>query len=280
MPELPEVETVRRGLAPVMEGRILFDARLRRSGLRRPFPEGFRARTVGRRIVDVDRRAKYLLIRLDDEGVIIIHLGMSGRMLIQAMPPDPPEKHDHVVFVLDDGRAVVFNDARRFGLMDLTTARDLAAHPDLRDLGPEPIGNAFSGEVLAERVGSRRAAIKVVLLDQNIVAGLGNIYVSESLFQAGIAPDRPAASLSPEEFGRLAEAARDVIARAIAAGGSTLRDHRTVDGDLGYFQHSFAVYGREGEACPGCDCDRVRGGGIRRAVQAGRSTYFCPERQR
>jgi len=280
MPELPEVETVRLGLAPVMEGRILVDPRVYRRDLRRPFPAEFRARIIGRRVLSVDRRAKYLLIRLDDDGVIIVHLGMSGRMLIQVTPPDPPGKHDHVVLVLDDGRAVVFNDPRRFGLMDLTTARDLPDHPDLRDLGPEPIGNAFSGALLAERVGSRRSAIKVVLLDQNVVAGLGNIYASESLFQAGIAPDRPAASLSPGEFARLADAARDVIARAIAAGGSTLRDHRTVDGDLGYFQHSFAVYGREGEACPGCDCDPDRDGGIRRAVQGGRSTYFCPRRQR
>lgn len=280
MPELPEVETVRRGLAPVMEGRVLADLRLNRSGLRRPFPTNLRSAVVGRRVLSVDRRAKYLLIRLNDGRVILIHLGMSGRLSIRETAPEPPGKHDHAVITLDDGRAVVFNDARRFGVMDLVPADTLADHPDLRDLGPEPIGNEFSGELLAGRIGSKRSAIKVVLLDQTVVAGLGNIYVSESLFLAGVAPDRPASSLSPEEFRRLAEAIRDVIARAIAAGGSTLRDHRTVDGDLGYFQHQFAVYGREGEPCPGCDCDVSATGGVRRVVQGGRSTFFCPRRQR
>lgn len=282
MPELPEVETVRRGLAPSLEGRVLVRVELRRPNLRIPFPPGFCDRLTGRRVVALRRRAKYLLVHLDDGCVLIIHLGMSGRMLIDAGPPESlpvPGKHDHVLFETDAGVRVVFNDARRFGLMDLTDEGSLESHPMLRVLGPEPLGNGFSGPVLAERLAGRGSPIKTVLLDQAVVAGLGNIYVCESLFAAAIDPARPAAGVTAAEADRLAAAIRDVLERAIAAGGSSLKDYRQASGELGYFQHQFAVYGREGEGCPGCTCSPARDGGIRRMVQAGRSTFFCPKRQ-
>lgn len=282
MPELPEVETVRRGLAPHLEGRVLARVELRRPNLRIPFPPGFCDRLTGRRVAALRRRAKYLLVHLDDGGVLIIHLGMSGRMLIDAGPSESvpvPGKHDHVLFETDAGARVVFNDARRFGLMDLTDEAGMDAHPMLRVLGPEPLGNGFSGPVLAERLAGRGSPVKTVLLDQAVVAGLGNIYVCESLFFAGIDPARPAASLTMAEADRLAAAIRDVLERAIAAGGSSLKDYRQASGELGYFQHQFAVYGREGEGCPGCICAAAPGGGVRRMVQAGRSTFFCPRRQ-
>ncbi|AWK87884.1 bifunctional DNA-formamidopyrimidine glycosylase/DNA-(apurinic or apyrimidinic site) lyase [Azospirillum thermophilum] len=280
MPELPEVETVCRGLAPHLEGRLLVRVEQRRPNLRTPFPADFVARLTGRRVESVRRRAKYILIRLDDGCVLLAHLGMSGRMIITPQRPESYGTHDHVVFETDAGTVVTFNDARRFGLMDLTTAETLADHPMLRALGPEPLGNEFSGPVLAERLAGKMTPIKAALLDQSVVAGLGNIYVSEALFQAGIDPTRLAATVTGEEADRLAAAIRDVLARAIAAGGSSLRDYRQASGELGYFQHQFSVYDREGQPCPGCDCDVARTGGIRRIVQAGRSTFYCASRQR
>jgi formamidopyrimidine-DNA glycosylase len=207
---------------------------------------------------------------------VLIHLGMSGRMLIGRQDSRPPAPHDHVLFDLEDGVRVVFHDPRRFGLMDIAASSDLALHPLLRDLGPEPLGADFTAAVLARRLKGKASPIKVILLDQRVVAGIGNIYASESLFRAGILPTRSGASLSPRDIGRLVPAIRAVLQDAIAAGGSSLRDHRQPDGQLGYFQHSFVVYDREGLPCPDCDCDAA----IRRLTQAGRSTFYCAKRQR
>jgi formamidopyrimidine-DNA glycosylase len=280
MPELPEVETVRRGLEPHLVGRVLARVEQRRPDLRRPFPPGFAGRLQGRRVMALERRAKYLLIHCDDATVLIVHLGMSGRMVLGRAPAPPPGRHDHVVLETGDGTIVTFNDPRRFGLMDLTTAGALAAHPLLAGLGPEPLDDGFTGPVLAARMAGRSSPVKTVLLDQTVVAGLGNIYVCEALFHAGISPLRPAATLTGREAGRLVRAIRQVLAAAIAAGGSSLRDYVQATGELGYFQHSFAVYDREGRPCPGCTCEAATSGGVRRLTQSGRSTFYCPQRQR
>jgi formamidopyrimidine-DNA glycosylase len=280
MPELPEVETVARGLAQVWDGRTLVRVECRRPDLRKPLPPRFAERLTGRRIERVGRRAKYLVVGLDDGLVLLGHLGMSGRMVISQGRNEPPGRHDHVEFITDHGISVTYCDPRRFGLLDLCGRDELSAHPLLAGLGPEPLEAGFSAEMLAACLAGRRSPIKVALLDQTLVAGLGNIYVSESLFRAGIAPTRPADSLKAAEIGRLVPAIRDVLTEAIAAGGSTLRDHVRPDGELGYFQHSFAVYDRAGEACPGCTCDIAGSSGIQRIVQAGRSTFFCAHRQR
>ncbi|PWC44846.1 bifunctional DNA-formamidopyrimidine glycosylase/DNA-(apurinic or apyrimidinic site) lyase [Azospirillum sp. TSO22-1] len=280
MPELPEVETVCRGLAPHLEGRVLTRVVQRRPDLRFPFPPKFCERLTGRRVAAVRRRAKYILMHLDDGTVLLAHLGMSGRMVISPAPAPEPATHDHVIFETDEGTVVTFNDARRFGMMDLTEEGALAEHPMLRSLGPEPLGNDFSGPVLAERLAGRMSPIKAVLLDQTVVAGLGNIYVSEALFCAGLSPTRMAATVTGAKAERLARCIRDVLARAIEAGGSTLRDHRQATGELGYFQHQFSVYDREGEPCPGCTCNLAKTGGIQRIVQSGRSTFYCSHRQR
>lgn len=287
MPELPEVETVRRGLQPALEGRRIVSVRLNRPDLRFPFPEGLADRLAGRRVERIDRRAKYLLIRLGDGATVLSHLGMTGRYSIEAAdgaaqpgdfvhaaPADP--RHDHVVLEIEGGVTVRYNDPRRFGFMDLfdTAAEDECHH--LAGLGPEPNGNGFSSAYLGEALKGRRTPIKAALLDQRVVAGLGNIYVCEALHRAGISPRRQAASIPGRRAERLAPAVRAVIDDAIAAGGSTLRDFAAADGALGYFQHRFRAYGREGEACPGDGCD----GRIERIVQSGRSTFFCPACQR
>ena len=276
MPELPEVETVRRGLAQVLEGRRLARVAVNRPDLRIPFPENFAERLQGRRVERLDRRAKYLLLPLDSGEVLLGHLGMSGRMLISARRNVPPGRHDHVILETDEGIEVVFCDPRRFGLMTLIAADALERHPLLAALGPEPLGEAFTGAVLTRALAGRNTSIKAALLDQRVVAGLGNIYVSEALFRAGIHPERAAGQISAQRLTRLVGEIKAVLEDAIAAGGSTLRDHVRPDGELGYFQHSFKVYGREGEPCPGCDCGR----GITRIVQGGRSTFFCAKRQR
>jgi formamidopyrimidine-DNA glycosylase len=277
MPELPEVETVRRGLALRMEGRRITRLALNRPDLRTPLPAGLAARVERRRVVRLGRRAKYLLIHLDDGGVLIAHLGMSGRMVVSspenAAPPDP---HDHVVFTLEDGSELRFNDARRFGMLDYAQESELDAHPLFAELGPEPLGNEFNGPLLAAKLKGKATPIKAALLDQRIVAGLGNIYVSESLFFAELSPRRIAGTVIGPRAERLARAIRDVLERAIAAGGSSLRDYVQASGELGYFQHHWAVYGKEGERCPLCDCER----GIKRIVQGGRATFFCAKRQR
>ena len=277
MPELPEVETVRRGLEPVLEGSRLIRVQARRPDLRFPLPKDFQTRLEGRRVSGIGRRAKYLLVALDGPDTLMIHLGMSGRIRIHRGPPPPPEPHDHVDFATAAEATIRFHDPRRFGFMDLIPTETLFDHPLLASLGPEPLDNAFDGPGLAARLRGKKTSIKAALMDQRVVAGLGNIYVSESLFRAGISPKRTAATVQGGRAEKLAQAIRAVLNDAIAAGGSSLRDHRQPSGGLGYFQHRFAVYGRDGEACPGCTCAEKA---IRSIVQGGRATYFCPTRQR
>ncbi|MGJ3232549.1 MAG: bifunctional DNA-formamidopyrimidine glycosylase/DNA-(apurinic or apyrimidinic site) lyase [Oceanicaulis sp.] len=286
MPELPEVETVRRGLQPAMEGRRILAARANRPDLRFPLPERFETRLAGTTVERLDRRAKYLLARLGSGETLLMHLGMSGRFSIIAddlkrqpgdfvYAPAANPKHDHVVFEMQGGVTVTYNDPRRFGFMDLFAGAEDAANAYLRDLGPEPDSNVFSSAHLGEAFAGRKSPVKAGLLDQTVVAGLGNIYVCEALWRARISPRRLCASIPGARAERLAPAVRQVIAEAIAAGGSTLRDYAGADGAMGYFQHSFDAYGREGEPCR-----REDGGVIQRIVQSGRSTFFCPKCQR
>ena len=288
MPELPEVETVRRGLEPVMTGQRFACVLQRRPDLRFPFPDDFAARLTGRTVTALTRRAKYILVHLDNGQVLIIHLGMSGRILIFVPRGDSTapgyfarqtrgealQHHDHVVFDLDSGARVVFNDTRRFGFMDLADGDALADCRHFKGLGVEPLGNEFGADYLDRILANRKTPIKAALLDQRLIAGLGNIYVCEVLFRSGISPRRVARTVPGKCAERLAPLIREVLNEAIAAGGSTLRDYVHTDGELGYFQRSFAVYGREGEACPTC------GGVIERIVQSGRSTFLCPKCQR
>lgn len=276
MPELPEVETVRRGLAPHLEGRRLIHVEARRPDLRWPLPVDFAQRLQGRMVVALRRRAKYLLAELEDGTVLIAHLGMSGRMLITHGRRPALEKHDHIVLATDRDVWIRFNDARRFGAMDLTTLDALETHRLLAGLGPEPLSNAFNGPALAAALAGRRTPIKAALLDQHIVAGIGNIYACEALYRAGLSPRRLAHTVQGGRAERLAAALKRVLAEAIEAGGSTLRDYRQADGELGYFQHAFKVYGREGEACRTPDCGKP----LRRLVQSGRSTFYCATCQR
>jgi formamidopyrimidine-DNA glycosylase len=276
MPELPEVETVRRGLEIAMQGHLLRSVLQRRPDLRRPFPPFFAERLTGRRVMALERRAKYLILRLDQDLMLLVHLGMSGRLLIGPQSDEPHGKHDHVIFDLDNGVRVVFHDPRRFGVMDLTDASRIKDHALLRDIGPEPLDPSFTARSLTPRLARRGSAIKIVLLDQTVIAGIGNIYASEALFRAGIAPDRPADGLRPVEIAKLVPAIKQVLEEAIAAGGSSLRVHRQPNGELGYFQHGFKVYDREGQPCPGCTCRS----GILRQVQGGRSTFYCASKQR
>ncbi|CCQ75737.1 bifunctional DNA-formamidopyrimidine glycosylase/DNA-(apurinic or apyrimidinic site) lyase [Magnetospira sp. QH-2] len=280
MPELPEVETVRRGLAPALEGARLARVVLRRADLRFPFPQDLVTRLTGRRIQRLGRRAKYLLMHLDDGATLLCHLGMSGRYAVLEVPIPEPEAHDHMDLVTDAGICVRYTDPRRFGFVDWIAPGEANHHPMLREIGPEPLSNDFNGPMLAAALEGKRGPIKMALLDQKVVAGLGNIYVCESLFRAGLSPKRRAGTVTGKRAENLVAAIRDTLTQAIAAGGSTLNDHRQPDGDLGYFQHAFAVYGREGEACPGCTCDRAKTGGITRLVQSGRSTFYCAARQR
>jgi formamidopyrimidine-DNA glycosylase len=295
MPELPEVETVRRGLQPVMEGARIVSVETRRPDLRFPFPPNFAKRLSGRKIVSLGRRAKYLTAEIENGPLLICHLGMSGSFRIEeenagSTPGDfyhersKASAHDHVVFHLASPRGkkskVVFNDPRRFGFMLFADAKN--EHPMLADLGVEPTGNALDGALLSDLLRGKKAPLKAALLDQTLIAGLGNIYVSEALWRAGLSPRRLAGTIVPangkvsERAEKLAAAIRAVIADAIEAGGSSLRDYIHADGSLGYFQHSFSVYDREGEPCrkPGCK------GTIARIVQSGRSTFYCPVCQR
>lgn len=277
MPELPEVETVRRGLQPHLEGRVITRAEARRPDLRWPLPPDLVQVLTGARVVALRRRSKYILADLEDRGSLLLHLGMSGRMLIEGelqgefhREPAILPRHDHVVFWTDQGTRITFNDARQFGMVDLVAPG--ATHPLLAHLGPEPLSDAFTPEVLSRAFAGRRMPVKAALLDQRIVAGLGNIYVSEALHRAGIDPRRLAGQIAPDEIAALVGHVRDVLEEAIAAGGSSLRDHRQATGELGYFQHSFRVYGREDAACPTPGC----AGRVQRIVQSGRSSYFCP----
>ncbi|MGI1662037.1 bifunctional DNA-formamidopyrimidine glycosylase/DNA-(apurinic or apyrimidinic site) lyase [Palleronia sp. KMU-117] len=283
MPELPEVETVRRGLLPVMEGQDIASAQVRRPDLRWPFPPRMAERLSGQHVVRLRRRSKYILADLGSGETLILHLGMSGRILISGQMQGrfhhhhpAPEKHDHVVLDMVNGARVTFNDARRFGAMDLAPTETVEDHPLLAGLGPEPFGNAFHEDYLVARLRGRNTPIKAALLDQRVVAGLGNIYVSEALFRAGISPRRKAGRIAAPRVRALVPIIRDVLSEAIEAGGSSLRDHRQTNGELGYFQHAFRVYDREGHACPTPGCT----GTIARIVQSGRSSFYCPSCQR
>ncbi len=277
MPELPEVETVVRGLARALTGKRLARLELARPDLRSAIPKGLAQRVENRRIERFSRRAKYILMEVEGGGVLIVHLGMSGRLIIASPGKAPPrDKHDHAVFHFEDGTELRFNDARRFGLLDYAETANLSPHPRFRHLGPEPLSNEFNGPALALLLKGKKTSIKAALLDQRVVAGLGNIYVCEALFGAGLSPRRLAGTVQGDRAERLAAAIHDVLTRAIAAGGSSLRNYVQTSGELGYFQHHWAVYGKEGEPCPGCDC----GKGIKRIVQNGRSTFYCAKRQR
>ena len=283
MPELPEVETVLRGLAPVLEGRTIVKAKVNRPDLRWPFPENMAGRISGQKISKLWRRSKYILADLSSGESLLVHLGMSGRILISGDPlgtfvHDHPaaQKHDHVVFDIDNGARVTFNDPRRFGAMDLLSTDGADHHPLLRDIGPEPLSNAFNETYLIKRLKGKKSAIKSVLLDQKIVAGLGNIYVCEALYRAGISPKRLAGKTAQKRLAALVPIIRQVLDEAINAGGSSLRDFRQADGELGYFQHSFNVYGREGLPCVTDGCDHV----VQRIVQSGRSSFYCKNCQK
>ena len=283
MPELPEVETVRRGLAPVMEGVVIARADVNRSDLRWPFPAQMAERITGQRVERLRRRSKYVLADLSSGDTLLIHLGMSGRMLISGDPlgqfvheHPAAEKHDHVVFHMENGARITFNDPRRFGAMDLMETAREAEHKLLAVLGPEPLSNDFHEAILVNALKGRNMPVKSALLDQRIVAGLGNIYVCETLFRAEISPARKAGRIAAVRVAAMVPIIRDILGEAIEAGGSSLRDFRQADGELGYFQHSFDVYGREGQPCKTEGCDAK----ITRIVQSGRSSFYCPQCQR
>lgn len=293
MPELPEVETVRRGLEPAMSGAEIVRVEQRRPDLRFPLPENFAARLTGRVITGLGRRAKYLLLDLDDGQVLVMHLGMSGSFRVEGEDGElvpgnfthdrsKAAVHDHVVFHLSNGMRVTYNDPRRFGFMDLIARAGLEEHPFFRTLGIEPLGNALDGTRLAALMQGRRTPLKAALLDQSLIAGLGNIYVCEALHRAGLSPRRIAGTLArkngapTDRAHRLAATIREVLEAALVSGGSSLRDHRQTDGTLGYFQHQFRAYDREGEPCGTAGC----GGVVGRIVQSGRSTFFCSSCQK
>jgi formamidopyrimidine-DNA glycosylase len=292
MPELPEVETVRRGLTPAMLGARIAKVELRRADIRFPFPPSFAKRLTGRRILDVRRRAKYLLFELDSSETLIAHLGMSGSFRMEKTAVSTPgkfhhqrskdPKHDHVVLVLDNDWVVTYNDPRRFGFMDLAPTKALDQHPRMRGLGAEPLAPEFDAARLAALFAGSRAPLKSALLDQKRIAGLGNIYVSEALFRAGLSPSKPAGVLANARGAptraatAVAKAIRDVLEEAVEAGGSTLRDHRQANGELGYFQHVFKVYDREGLPCARENCRGI----VARITQSGRSTFYCSKCQR
>jgi formamidopyrimidine-DNA glycosylase len=291
MPELPEVETVRLGLTPALEGRTITQALIRRGNLRKPFPPHFTERLTGHRVRKLGRRAKYLLAQLDSGETLVIHLGMSGRISVYAdgrqemlggyvYNPAPKGaghgKHDHVVLHTDAPAQIIFNDQRRFGLMTLVPTDRLEQDSLFKDIGVEPLSKSFNAKYLAARLSGKKTPIKSALLDQRLVAGLGNIYVCEALFQARISPKRMAGRVKPDQIAGLVRAIKDVLEHAIAAGGSTLRDHAQATGDPGNFQHHFRVYGRAGKPCRTKGCKGV----VRRIVQAGRSTFYCPRCQK
>jgi formamidopyrimidine-DNA glycosylase len=292
MPELPEVETVRRGLQPVMEGAKILHAEARRKDLRFPFQKDFVARLTGQTVTGLGRRAKYLMADLGSGDVLLMHLGMSGSFRVEKKdeaktpgefhyPRGKDSAHDHVLFRMSSGADIVFNDPRRFGYMKIIARNEIDDEPLLKGLGPEPLGNEFDAAMLAHACAGKSTTLKAALLDQRVVAGLGNIYVCEALYRAHLSPKRQASTLAnrkgepTDHAKRLVDAIHDVLNQAIKAGGSSLRDHRQTTGELGYFQHSFQVYDREGETC-GKDGSGV----IRRFTQNGRSTFWCPKCQK
>jgi formamidopyrimidine-DNA glycosylase len=288
MPELPEVETVRRGLEPAMVGKTIKKVHLSRPDLRFPFPDHFERTLEGHKILSLTRRAKYLLAELDNQQILVMHLGMSGSFRIEDKPVGQfhhqrgkSPTHDHVIFILEGDKKIVYNDPRRFGFMLLIPQNDIAQHKLFRKIGIEPLGNSLDGPQLTTLFRAKKVNLKTAFLDQTLICGLGNIYVCEALFKSGLSPKRKAATLNGrtilarERAERLAHSIREVLTQAVAAGGSSLRDHRQADGSLGYFQHHFQVYDREGEACPNkCGCK------IKRIVQSGRSTFYCAHCQK
>ncbi|MBA84309.1 bifunctional DNA-formamidopyrimidine glycosylase/DNA-(apurinic or apyrimidinic site) lyase [Thalassobius sp. S69A] len=283
MPELPEVETVRRGLAPAMESAVITRAQVNRPDLRWPFPDRMAERLTGQKVLGLRRRSKYILADLGSGETLLIHLGMSGRMTVSGDPlgqfvhgHPAAEKHDHVVLDMDNGARITFNDPRRFGAMDLLETATADQHKLLASIGPEPLGNDFHEDYLVAALRGRMSPVKTALLDQKIVAGLGNIYVCEALFRAGIHPKRKAGQIAAPRLRALVPVIRDVLSEAIDAGGSSLKDFRQADGELGYFQHNFRVYGQEANPCTTAGCRSV----IHRIVQSGRSTFYCPTCQR
>ena len=283
MPELPEVETVRRGLEPAMKNQLISKVDVNRPDLRWPFPPNMAKRLSGARVVGLRRRSKYILVDLDSDETLIVHLGMSGRMLVSGIQVGQfhqehpaPKKHDHVVFHMENGARVTFNDARRFGAMDLALTAAVEQHKLLTSLGPEPLGNSFNENYLIRALSGKNAPIKSTLLDQRIIAGLGNIYVCEVLFRAKISPITKASELSKLRISKIVPIIREVLEEAILAGGSSLKDYRQTGGELGYFQHNFQVYDQENQLCSSVGCTGV----IVRVIQAGRSSYYCPRCQR
>lgn len=293
MPELPEVETIRRGLLPALKGKRIARVELRRPDLRIPLPRDLKRRLEAKRVVDIGRRAKYLLIELESGDVCVVHLGMSGRLFIEKDEARPLGAHDHVTLTMDDGLRVTLNDPRRFGLMTVLRKDELPRHKLFAAIGPEPLAAEFDGAALAAALKGKKTSLKAALSDQRLVAGLGNIYVCEALFHAGLSPKRRAGTVRGEKAVALVGAIKRVLEDAILNGGSSLRDYIQPSGELGYFQHRWAVYDKEGKACPGCDCDArdarqggltggrvVKTRGVRRFVQGGRSSFYCPRRQR
>lgn len=281
MPELPEVETVKQGIEPAMRGKVIVDVQVNRYDLRVPVPSDITKALTGQRVESLQRRGKYILVFTGGPQTVVMHLGMSGRM--RAYAPQETvtrEKHDHIILTMDDGNAIVFNDPRRFGMVFTVPQDTWESHKAFASMGPEPLGNDFNAPVLGKAVARRLTNIKTTLLDQRIVAGIGNIYACEALYRAGIAPQRAAGDLVSDELEALVQSIKVVLNEAIAAGGSSLKDYRQADGQLGYFQHGFAVYDREGQLCRNSGCEQSSRGVIKRIIQAGRSTFYCPSCQK
>ena len=279
MPELPEVETTGRGIAAKLLNLRITKLEQHRRDLRFALPKNLASKLEGRQLVAVERRAKYLLLRLDDGYSLLLHLGMSGRMVIADADDGTRGKHDHVVFVFENGAVMRFNDARRFGMLDLVKTGEEHKHKLLAHIGPEPLDKAFTAKVLQERLAGRKTAIKLALLDQTVVAGIGNIYACEALYDAGINPNKEAGKVSADKLALLVPAIKKVLKAALKDGGSSLRDYVQTSGELGYFQTRFAVYDREGQPCPKCRAAKITCTGVLRFTQGGRSTFWCAAQQ-
>ncbi|MFN3700477.1 MAG: bifunctional DNA-formamidopyrimidine glycosylase/DNA-(apurinic or apyrimidinic site) lyase [Alphaproteobacteria bacterium] len=290
MPELPEVETVKRGLEPVLSGQRIMRCVLNRENLRYPFEKNFAKIVSGALVKALERRGKYIIIHLDGAANLVVHLGMSGQFRIvpavrssknnEPSALSEPQKHDHVIWEIESGAKVIYNDPRRFGFINFLPQTGWEHSSHFARMGPEPLGNHFHADALMAALKIRKAPIKIALLDQSVVAGVGNIYASEALFRAGISPLLPACDINSAAAENLVQAIKSVLSDAIAAGGSTLKDYKHTDGGLGYFQHNFSVYDRSGEPCAGCDCKLDKTGGIQKIVQGGRSTFYCPQKQK
>lgn len=281
MPELPEVETVMRGLESYLTGAVISKAIKKRADLRIPFPKTIEQDLKRRTITHLSRRAKYILIHLDNHKILVMHLGMSGRIsLLLAGQKYQSEIHDHFILELSSGVKIIYNDPRRFGMIFMMGVDEAESHKAFAHLGPEPLGNEFGGKILATRLKGKKTSIKQALLDQRLVVGVGNIYACEALYKAGIAPTKRAELIRGEKADLLARCICEVLKKAIKAGGSSLKDYKQADGTLGYFQHQFVVYDKEKQACGACDCDIEKTGGVKRIVQSGRSSFYCPRKQK